>query len=53
MGELLPPTHLAIVAIVAVVLFGGKKLAELGEGLAAYSIQYGLMTPDIGPGDCT
>ncbi len=33
MGELFTPTHLAIVAVVAVVLFGGKKLPELGKGL--------------------
>jgi sec-independent protein translocase protein TatA len=33
MGELLTPTHLLIVAIVAIVLFGGKKLPELGKGL--------------------
>ena len=33
MGELLTPGHLALLAIVAVVLFGGKKLPELGKGL--------------------
>ena len=33
MGELFTPTHLIIVAIVAIVLFGGKKLPELGKGL--------------------
>jgi sec-independent protein translocase protein TatA len=33
MGELFTPTHLAIVAVVAFVLFGGKKLPELGKGL--------------------
>lgn len=33
MGELFTPTHLLIVALVAVVLFGGKKLPELGKGL--------------------
>jgi TatA/E family protein of Tat protein translocase len=32
MGELLTPSHL-IVAVVAFVLFGGKRLAELGKGL--------------------
>ncbi|QEE27200.1 twin-arginine translocase TatA/TatE family subunit [Terriglobus albidus] len=33
MGELFTPSHLIIVAIVALVLFGGKKLPELGKGL--------------------
>ena len=35
MGELLTPTHLLIVAVVALVLFGGNKLPELGRGLGA------------------
>ncbi|MDE1160426.1 MAG: twin-arginine translocase TatA/TatE family subunit [Acidobacteriaceae bacterium] len=33
MGELFTPTHLIVLAIVAIVLFGGKKLPELGKGL--------------------
>jgi sec-independent protein translocase protein TatA len=33
MGELFTPGHLMLVAIVAVVLFGGRKLPELGKGL--------------------
>ncbi len=33
MGELLQPTHLIFLAVIAVVLFGGKKLPELGKGL--------------------
>jgi sec-independent protein translocase protein TatA len=33
MGELLTPTHLIVVAVVAFVVFGGKKLPELGKGL--------------------
>lgn len=33
MGELLTPGHLALLAVVALVLFGGKKLPELGKGL--------------------
>jgi sec-independent protein translocase protein TatA len=33
MGELLTPTHMIVVAVVAFVLFGGKKLPELGKGL--------------------
>jgi sec-independent protein translocase protein TatA len=33
MGELLTPTHLMLVAVIALVLFGGNKLPELGKGL--------------------
>jgi sec-independent protein translocase protein TatA len=33
MGELFQPTHLLILAVVAIILFGGKKLPELGKGL--------------------
>ena len=33
MGELFTPGHLVILAVVAIVLFGGKKLPELGKGL--------------------
>jgi sec-independent protein translocase protein TatA len=33
MGELLTPTHLMVIASVAFLLFGGKKLPELGKGL--------------------
>jgi sec-independent protein translocase protein TatA len=33
MGELLTPTHLMVVAVIALVLFGGRKLPELGKGL--------------------
>jgi sec-independent protein translocase protein TatA len=33
MGELLQPSHLMIVLLVAFVFFGGKKLPELGAGL--------------------
>jgi sec-independent protein translocase protein TatA len=33
MGDLFQPTHLIILAIVVLVLFGGKKLPELGKGL--------------------
>ena len=32
MGDLLQPTHLLIIAIVLLVLFGGKRLPELGKG---------------------
>jgi sec-independent protein translocase protein TatA len=33
MGELFQPTHLIILAVLLVILFGGKKLPELGKGL--------------------
>jgi sec-independent protein translocase protein TatA len=33
MGELLTPTHLMVIAVIAFVIFGGKKLPELGKGL--------------------
>ena len=33
MGELLTPSHLMVIAPIAFVLFGGKKLPELGKGL--------------------
>lgn len=33
MGELFAPTHLLLVAIVALILFGPKRLPELGKGL--------------------
>jgi sec-independent protein translocase protein TatA len=32
MGELLTPTHMIVVAVVVFVLFGGRKLPELGKG---------------------
>lgn len=33
MGELLTPSHLILIAVIAFVLFGGKKLPEIGKGL--------------------
>ena len=33
MGDLLQPTHLLIIGIIVIVLFGGRKLPELGKGL--------------------
>ena len=33
MGDLLQPTHLLVLAVVLLVLFGGRKLPELGKGL--------------------
>jgi sec-independent protein translocase protein TatA len=32
MGELFTPTHLIVIAVVVLVLFGGKKLPELARG---------------------
>jgi sec-independent protein translocase protein TatA len=55
MGELLTPTHLILVAVIAVLLFGGNKLPELGKGLGdgLRSFKDGIkgLTEDIdGPG---
>ena len=33
MGELFQPTHLLVLALVVFVLFGAKRLPELGKGL--------------------
>jgi len=33
MGELFTPTHLLLVLVVALILFGPKRLPELGKGL--------------------
>ncbi len=33
MGELLQPWHLILIAIVALIFFGPRKLPELGKGL--------------------
>lgn len=33
MGELLTPTHLILVLVVALLIFGPRKLPELGKGL--------------------
>ncbi len=33
MGDLLQPTHLLIIAVVLLVLFGAKRIPELGKGL--------------------
>ena len=33
MGELLTPTHLLLVLAIAFIVFGGRKLPELGKGL--------------------
>ena len=33
LGDLFQPSHLIIIAIIVIVLFGGRKLPELGKGL--------------------
>ncbi len=33
MGELFTPTHIIVILVVALVLFGGRRLPELGKGL--------------------
>ncbi|MFZ1940132.1 MAG: twin-arginine translocase TatA/TatE family subunit [Terriglobales bacterium] len=33
MGDLLQPTHLLVIGILLLVLFGAKRLPELGKGL--------------------
>jgi len=33
MGDLFTPMHLMFIAAIVLVLFGGKKLPELGKGL--------------------
>ncbi|HZB88181.1 MAG TPA: twin-arginine translocase TatA/TatE family subunit [Terracidiphilus sp.] len=33
MGDLLQPTHLIVLAVVAFLLFGARRLPELGKGL--------------------
>jgi sec-independent protein translocase protein TatA len=33
MGDLLQPTHLMVIGILLLVLFGAKRLPELGKGL--------------------
>jgi sec-independent protein translocase protein TatA len=54
--ELFTPTHLMIIAVVAIILFGGKKLPELGRGLgeALRGFKDGMkgLTEELGkPGD--
>jgi sec-independent protein translocase protein TatA len=33
LGDLFQPTHLLIIFLIVLVLFGGRKLPELGKGL--------------------
>jgi sec-independent protein translocase protein TatA len=43
MDELLTPAHMIVVAVVALLLFGGRKLPELGkrlsEGLCGFKME--------------
>ena len=54
-GRTFTPTHLIIVAVVAIVLFGGKKLPELGkglgEGLRGFKEGMKGVTDDVKTGD--
>jgi sec-independent protein translocase protein TatA len=52
MGDLFQPTHLLIIAILLLVLFGAKKLPELGKGLGEglKGFREGIKgNPDPGP----
>ena len=53
MDELLTPTHLMVVAAVALFLFGGKKLPEIGRGLGdgLRGFQDGIRGLKTGAGD--
>ena len=55
MGELFQPMHLLIVGGILLVLFGGKKLPELGkglgEGLRGFKDGMKGVTEDDKPGD--
>jgi sec-independent protein translocase protein TatA len=48
MGDLFQPTHLLVIAIVLLVLFGAKRLPELGKGLGEglKGFKEGLKTGD-------
>jgi sec-independent protein translocase protein TatA len=47
-GELLQPTHLIVVLIIALLVFGPSKLPELGKGLgeAIKGFKSGLRDPE-------
>jgi len=50
-GELFQPTHLLLIAIVALILFGPKRLPELGKGLgeAIRGLKDGMKEPPPPP----
>jgi sec-independent protein translocase protein TatA len=51
MGELFQPTHLLILGLIVFVLFGAKRLPELGKGLGEglKGFKEGLKNPGNGP----
>jgi mttA/Hcf106 family len=51
MGELLTPTHIIVVAVVAFVVFGGRRLPDLAKAYAEASMEAncGFVTPLLGP----
>ena len=51
MGELLQPTHLIVVLIIALLVFGPSKLPELGKGFgeAIKGFKSGLRDPEPTP----
>ena len=55
MGELLQPTHLIFIGVLLLLLFGGKKLPELGkglgEGLRGFKEGMKGVTEDTKPGE--
>ena len=57
MGELFTPTHLIVIAVVVLVLFGGKKLPELGkgggEGLKGFKVGITAVTDDANTSSST
>lgn len=48
----LSPTHLLVVALVVLLLFGGNRLADLGKGLGSglRNFKQGLADDDVAPG---
>jgi sec-independent protein translocase protein TatA len=47
----LSPTHLLVVALVVLLLFGGNRLADLGKGLGSglRNFKRGLADDDLSP----
>ena len=40
MGDFLQPWHLIVLAVVAFLLFGAKRLPELGKGLGQFGLAH-------------
>ncbi|HTW79392.1 MAG TPA: twin-arginine translocase TatA/TatE family subunit [Terracidiphilus sp.] len=51
MGDLLQPTHLVLIGLLLLILFGAKRLPELGKGLGEglKGFKDGLKGPQDGP----